>query len=88
MGAGRRGERERREMSAHALEKLVLHTHHVYTRRRKDPALLAGKSFVLQISIMNRFWNKYHVICDDSSLISFLLVQSSQHLNHIATEPP
>lgn len=49
---------------------------------------LAKNPFVLQISIMNRFWDKYYVICDDSSLVSFLLVQSSQHLNHIATEPP
>lgn len=49
---------------------------------------LAKKPFVLQISIMNRFGNKYHVIGNDSSLISFLLVQSSQHLNHIAPEPP
>lgn len=56
-----------------------------YTLKEKLP-FPAKSPFVLQISIMSRFWNKYHVICSDSSLISFLLVQSSQHLKHVAAE--
>lgn len=57
-----------------------------YTLKEKLP-FPAKNPFVLQISVMSRFWNKYHVICSDSSLISFLLVQSSQHLKHVAAEP-
>lgn len=56
-----------------------------YALKEKLP-FPAKNPFVLQISIMSRFWNKYHVICSDSSLISFLLVQSSQHLKHVAAE--
>lgn len=56
-----------------------------YTLKEKLP-FPAKNPFVLQISVMSRFWNKYHVICSDSSLISFLLVQSFQHLKHIAAE--
>lgn len=56
-----------------------------YALKEKLP-FPAKNPFVLQISIMSRFWNKYHVICSDSSLISFLLVQSFLHLKHVAVE--
>lgn len=78
LGAGVAKKRERKIQ-------LPTRSVHPYTLKEKLP-FPAKNPFVLQISIMSRFWNKYHVICSDSSLISFLLVQSSQHLKHVAVE--
>lgn len=78
LGAGIAQKRERKIQ-------LPTRSVHPYTLKEKLP-FPPKNPFVLQISIMSRFWNKYHVICSDSSLISFLLVQSSQHLKHVAVE--